>query len=198
MENSRKMVLYCDLVGHLPLVSDDTKFHPMTVHNPHIEPNTAQDDRDFDLRSFFPYLVRVYYRAVSSSVTDIYASLFGLSVSEWRTISVLGTDRALSAGEIVEQSSMDKVNVSRAIAKLRERGLLKRDIDGDDRRRSVLRLTQRGCEVYHILVPKVLELEERLLDGLTDDERRTLITLMDTVRNNAESICAQNRPDSET
>ena len=170
----------------------------MTTRNPDIEPNTAQSDRDFDLRSFFPYLVRVYYRAVSSSVTDIYASLFGLSVSEWRTISVLGTDRALSAGEIVEQSSMDKVNVSRAIAKLRERGLLKRDIDGDDRRRSVLRLTQRGCEVYHILVPKVLELEERLLDGLTVDERRTLISLMDTVRNNAETIRAQTRPEPET
>jgi DNA-binding MarR family transcriptional regulator len=91
----------------------------------------------------------------------------------------------MSASEIVEQSSMDKVNVSRAIAGLRKSGMVKRDVDGDDRRRSVLRLTERGCEVYGILVPKVLDLEERLLNGLTIDERKTLLTLMEKVRLNA-------------
>jgi DNA-binding MarR family transcriptional regulator len=142
-------------------------------------------DATFDLRSFFPYRVRILYRAVSSSVTHIYSSLFGLSVSEWRTMAVLGPHRAMSASEIVEQSSMDKVNVSRAIAGLRKSGMVKRDVDGDDRRRSVLRLTERGCEVYGILVPKVLDLEERLLNGLTTDERKTLLTLMEKVRLNA-------------
>ena len=87
----------------------------------------------FELQSFFPYLVRIYYRAVSASVSDVYTSLYGLSVHEWRTMAVLGPHNALSASEIVEQSSIGKVDVSRAIAKLRDRGLLKRDIDGDDR-----------------------------------------------------------------
>jgi DNA-binding MarR family transcriptional regulator len=142
-------------------------------------------DTTFELRSFFPYRVRIFYRAVSSSVTQIYSSLFGLSVSEWRTMAVLGPYRALSASEIVEQSSMDKVNVSRAITGLRKAGMLKRDVDGDDRRRSVLRLTERGREVYNILVPKVLDLEERLLEGVTQEERKTLVTLMEKVRLNA-------------
>jgi len=154
-------------------------------------PKGAPAGETFDLRSFFPYLVRIYYRAVSSSVTQIYSSLYGLSVSEWRTMAVLGPYRALSATEIVEQSSMDKVNVSRAIAGLRKAGLLKRDIDGDDRRRSVLRLTKRGGEVFHTLVPKVLELEDQLLAGLSPEERETLIALMERVRRNAERIGAQ-------
>ncbi len=145
---------------------------------------------DFDLSSFFPYLVRIYYRAVSSSVTDIYATLFGLTVSEWRTMAVLGPYGVLSASEIVAGSSMDKVNVSRAIARLRKGGLLKRDIDGDDRRRSVVRLTDKGREVFRILVPKVLELEEKLFEGLTHQERHTLIRLMAKVRANAEALKA--------
>ena len=143
---------------------------------------------DFDLSSFFPYLVRIYYRAVSTSVTDIYASLFGLTVSEWRTMAVLGPYGVLSASEIVAQSSMDKVNVSRAIARLRKSGLLKRDIDGDDRRRSVVRLTDQGREVFRTLVPKVLELEEKLFEGLSLQERHTLIRLMAKVRANAEAL----------
>ena len=48
-------------------------------------PPGSTETADFDLHSFFPYLVRIYYRAVSSSITDIYASRYGLSVSEWRT-----------------------------------------------------------------------------------------------------------------
>jgi len=138
--------------------------------------------------------VRIYNRAVSSSVRQIYTSLFGLSVSHRRTMAELGPHGAMSATEIVERSSMDKVNVSRAIAGLREAGLLKRDIDGDDHRRSVLRLTDKGNDVFDALVPRVLALEEQLLHGLTLSERETLVQLMDKVRKNA--IAAQQESDS--
>ncbi len=145
----------------------------------------------FDLRSFFPYLVRVYYQSVSASVTQVYGPLHGLSVSEWRTMAVLGTHRLLSASEIVERSSMDRVAVSRAIKGLREAGLLKRDIDGDDRRRAVLRLTDEGAAVFNDLIPRVLELERRLLQGLNQEERRVLIALMQRVQANAEKIARE-------
>ena len=103
-------------------------------------------------------------------------------------MAVLGSHQALSAGEIVARSSMDKVAVSRAIKRLRQAGLLKRDIDGDDRRRAVLRLTDRGAEVFGHLVPLVLELEERLLQGLSAEERATLLSLMERVRANAAAL----------
>ena len=148
----------------------------------------AQEDADFDLKAFFPYQVRIYYRSVSSSVSDIYGTLYGLTVPEWRTMAVLGPHRALSAGEIVERSSMDKVNVSRAISRLRERGFLKRDIDGDDRRRLVLRLTEDGRDAFKTLVPKLLDLEKTLLAGLSDAEVQELLRLMTKVRLNAEAL----------
>ena len=109
------------------------------------QPVDSHEPAEFNLRSFFPYLVRVFYRAVSSSVSEVYASRYGLSVSEWRTMAVLGPQRAMSATEIVEQSSMDKVNVSRAIKGLRRAGYLRRDINGDDRRRAVVRLTSQDA-----------------------------------------------------
>ncbi len=148
----------------------------------------ATGPQNFDLRAFFPYLVRVYYQSVSASVSDIYGPLYGLSVSEWRTMAVLGTHQVLSASEIVERSSMDRVAVSRAIKSLREAGLLKRDIDGDDRRRAVLRLTEKGVGVFNDLIPRVLDLERRLLEGLSPEERDTLLALMERVRANAEQI----------
>lgn len=151
-----------------------------------------QRDRPFDLDGFFPYRVRVFYQAVSSSVSDVYAPLYGLSVSEWRTMAVLGPNQALSAGEIVARSSMDKVNVSRAIKKLRASGLLKRDIDGDDRRRAVLRLTDEGVAVFRTLVPLVQQREAALLEGLTAEERESLLRLMERVSRNAAALRRDN------
>jgi len=103
-------------------------------------------------------------------------------------MAVLGPYRALSASEIVERSSMDKVNVSRAIKGLRNAGYLKRDIDGDDRRRAVLRLTKSGIEVFKALTPKVREVEQQLLKGLSPQERDTLIRLMAKVHDNAKTL----------
>lgn len=143
---------------------------------------------NFDLKSFFPYLVRVYYQSVSGSVGDVYGSLYDLGVSEWRVMAVLAPPRSMSALDIINRSSMNKVNVSRAVARLRKRGYLKQDIDGDDRRRSVLRLTEEGCKVFYDLIPRVKEVERQLLAGLSEEEIQILISLMGRVQDNAEAL----------
>lgn len=146
------------------------------------------DEEEFRLGSFFPYLVRVYYRAVSDCVRDIYEKNHGLTSSEWRAMAVLNDYEPLSAKEIVNRSSLDKVNVSRAIARLQKRGFLARHIDPTDRRRVLLRLTPKGKKAMAQLVPLVRDVEERILDGLSRDERDTLLALMARVRKNAEAI----------
>lgn len=148
------------------------------------EANLSQDE--FTLHNFFPYLVRVYYRAVSGSVSKIYGAKFDLSVSEWRTMAVLGPYGVLSATEIVERSSINKVNVSRAIKSLQKRGYLKRDIDGEDKRKAVLRLTAEGRRTYTLLIPMIIAHEDQLLDGMSAEEVTTLIRLMAKVQKNAE------------
>ena len=140
----------------------------------------------FDLACFFPYQVRVFYQAVSTSVSEVYSEAYELSVAEWRVMAVLGPHQSMSANEITNRSSMNKVNVSRAVSRLRKRGFLKQDIDGDDRRRSVLHLTDAGKEAFANLVPQVRQVEAQLLEGLDSQEIETLTQLMNKVRANAE------------
>ena len=142
----------------------------------------------FDLHSFFPYLVRIYYRAVSAAVSQIYGSMYDLSVSEWRVMAVLGPGNIMSASDIVERSSMTRVNVSRAIKSMQKSGLLKRDINGDDKRMAALRLTARGDEVFDALIPLVSQLEKDLLSGLSKEEIHSLISMMEKVRVTGERI----------
>lgn len=145
------------------------------------DPNAA-----FELDQFFPYQVRVFYKAVSSKVSEVYKTAYGLSVQEWRIMAVLGPTNGLTATDIVVRSSMDKVTVSRAIARLKDRKFLSQKPDPKDGRRFVLKLSGKGRDVFEELVPQVLKVEQDLLQGLTETEKETLAALMLRVQNSAE------------
>jgi len=108
---------------------------------------------DLELKAFFPYQVRLFYRSVSDSVAKVYTEKFNLTVSEWRIMAVLGSSDMFSASELVARSSLGKVNVSRAIKGLKAAGYARRDIDFEDKRRAVVRLTAEGRRVAAILFP---------------------------------------------
>ena len=93
-------------------------------------------------------------------------------------MAVLGRYQGLSAGEVAERTAMDKVAVSRAVARLLQRGFIRRETHGDDRRRSVLALSAAGYEVYETIAPMVLEMERRLMSVLSEEEEALLETLV--------------------
>ena len=137
-------------------------------------------DRDIlDLEHFLPYRLSVLSNRISQDIARLYADRFGLGITEWRLIAVLGRYPGLSAGELAERTAMDKVAVSRAVASLLAAGRLKRDTHGDDRRRSVLELSEEGYRVYAEVAPAALAYERRLLSNLSADDRTALSRLID-------------------
>ena len=131
-----------------------------------------------DLEHFLPYRLSVLSNRVSQTIADMYQKRFGLAITEWRVMAVLGRFPDLSANEVAERTAMDKVAVSRAVAKLLERSLIKREIHSDDRRRSVLALSEVGYTVYDEIAPMALAAEQRLIATLDEQERTTLDRLM--------------------
>lgn len=146
----------------------------MTPSKP--EPSTHEI---LDLERLVPYRLSVLSNKVSSAIAGEYHRRFGLAITEWRVMAVLGRFPGLSAREVTERTAMDKVAVSRAVARLLERSLIQREIHGDDRRRSVLTLSEDGFRVYDEVAPMVLECERQLLSPLSDEERAQLDRLID-------------------
>ena len=132
-----------------------------------------------DLEHFLPYRLSVLSNRISQAIAVRYAQRFGIGVTEWRVVAVLGRYPDLSAGAVAARTAMDKVAVSRAVARLLERGLVERDTHGDDRRRSVLALSRNGQRIYDDIAPLALDLERRLLSRLDGDERAALDALLD-------------------
>lgn len=131
-----------------------------------------------DLEHFLPYRLSVLSNRISQQIARLYADRFGLGITEWRVLAVLGRHPGLSARDVAERTAMDKVAVSRAIASLVEAGRIARDTAGDDRRRSVLQLSPAGDAIYREVAPLALAYQARLLDGLAPDERATLDHLL--------------------
>ncbi|HEY5805326.1 MAG TPA: MarR family winged helix-turn-helix transcriptional regulator [Lysobacter sp.] len=137
------------------------------------------DHAQLDLEHFLPYRLSVLSNRVSGTIARIYTERFALSITEWRVMAVLGRYPDLSANEVAQRTAMDKVAVSRAVARLLDAGRLQREIHGDDRRRSVLRLSDAGYGIYDEVAPLALEFERRLLQGIDGAERDVLFRLLD-------------------
>ena len=141
-------------------------------------PGIAEEHARWELDRFLPYRLSVLSNRVSQSIAGAYARRFGLGITEWRVIAVLGRYPGLSANAVAARTAMDKVAVSRTVARLLERGLLQREIHDDDRRRSVLELSAGGYGIYDEVVPVALDYERRLLAPLDDEERAQLDRLL--------------------
>ena len=132
----------------------------------------------WELDHFLPYRLSILSNRASQIIAGAYARRFGLGITEWRVIAVLGRYPGLSANGVAARTAMDKVAVSRTVARLLERGLVQRDTHDDDRRRSVLELSPDGYRIYDEVVPVALEYERRLLAPLDPDERAQLDRLL--------------------
>ncbi|MDQ3494496.1 MAG: MarR family transcriptional regulator [Pseudomonadota bacterium] len=131
------------------------------------------------MEHFLPYRLSVLSNRISQTIASTYSEHFGIGVTEWRVMAVLGRYPGLSARAVAERTAMDKVAVSRALSRMGERGLLARETHDDDRRRAVLALSEAGHAMHAQIVPLARAFEQRLRDGMSVDERTLLFRLLD-------------------
>jgi DNA-binding MarR family transcriptional regulator len=139
-----------------------------------------------ELENFLPYRLSVLSNTVSTRISRAYAGQFGLSIPEWRVIAVLARFPGLNASDVADRTAMDKVMVSRAVAKLLKDGRLLRKAAAGDRRASQLSLSPKGRAIYARVVPVARGIEARLVSALEPEEGaaldRALTKLMDAAR----------------
>jgi len=126
------------------------------------------------LEDFLPYRLSILSNTVSQAIADDYQQRHDLGVTEWRVMAVLARFPGLSAREVAERTAMDKVAVSRALARLVEAGRVDRSVHAQDKRRSVLRLSSAGWRIHDDVAPLARARERELLARLDTDERAWL------------------------
>jgi len=133
------------------------------------------------LARWIPFRLSALANRVREALYEYYHPRFGLSVTAWRVIANLGEQAPgapLSAKALATRVMMDQVQISRAIREVVRLGVVRRSVDGADRRRAALELTPQGRRVYEAIVPVALRLERELLSELAPAERRRLSALL--------------------
>ncbi len=152
--------------------------------------------RELQLDQFLPNLIRSLSESMLGSMSRRVNGPFRLTVTEWRILLQLAEHRAMTASDIVKNSAMEKSKVSRAIANLEERGLVMRTVASDDHRAKRLSMTETGSKRYRALVPRILDWEKELIDGLEVSEYRDLLYLLDKLNRQLKSM-QENEPSSQ-
>ena len=140
------------------------------------------------LEDFLPYRLSILSNRVSRAIAARYAEAFDLTIPEWRVIAVLGRRPGLTAKEIAEATEMDKVAVSRAVARLVAAKRVAVRADRNDARRQILSLTSLGENVHARIAPIALDNERRLLATLDTRERAQFDALIDRLLVAAKSL----------
>lgn len=144
-------------------------------------PATAEH-APLQLEHFLPYRLSILSNTISQTIADDYQSRYDISVTEWRVMAVLGRYAGLSAREVAERTAMDKVAVSRALARLVEAGRVHRATHDNDKRRSVLSLTDAGWAMHDEVAPMARAREREVLARLDAEERAWLMRILDKLQ----------------
>lgn len=140
------------------------------------------------LEDFLPYRLSVLSNRVSRAIAARYANAFALTIPEWRVIAVLGRMPGQSATSIAEATEMDKVAVSRAIARLIAARRVASETDPSDGRRQILQLSGTGEILHAKIAPMALAAERKLLAALSTRERGELDRLLERLLGAAKKL----------
>ncbi|WP_412731060.1 MarR family winged helix-turn-helix transcriptional regulator [Dyella aluminiiresistens] len=137
------------------------------------------DHAPLELEHFVPYQLSIVSNTVSQGIADDYQQRYDLAVTEWRVMAVLARFEGLSAREVAERTAMDKVAVSRALARLVAAGRVHRQVHASDKRRSVLGLSAAGWRIHDEVAPMARQRERDLLARLEPEEQAWLKRILE-------------------
>ena len=153
-------------IGSSP-VQAETRARHRSFREPLPEKNAP---RNFRLEDFLPYRLNQLAQRASNTLATVYSQRFELSIPQWRVLATLHAEPGLTARDVGQRATLDKVTVSRALARLTERGLVDRRTCSRDGRASVLRLSTTGRRLFARIAPLALAWERELLAGLSGRE----------------------------
>jgi DNA-binding MarR family transcriptional regulator len=129
--------------------------------------------------------------AVVTSLHDEASREQKLSAAGRQLLAVLeGAGEPLSPTDISERLMVTTASITSLVDTLERRKFVKRSPDPDDRRRILVTITPAGRKVVDQFLPEIVALQTAALDGISEADRKRLVTLLDTIKQQAAAIDA--------
>lgn len=126
------------------------------------------------------YLGRRFFQVAHAAAAEAHADI-GLSPLEFGVLYQLHDRPGVDQNTLAERLALDRTTTSATVFRLERLGLIKRDVNGNDRRARVLRLAPAGVALYASHRPKAQAAQQRVLAALKPAERKQLVELLTRV-----------------
>ena len=113
--------------------------------------------------------------ALELAASSVYSKQFGVKNHELKVLNVLAGSEPVSLAELSRRAHVDKAWVSRSIASLVARGLVRKWRKPGDERMSLIELTVEGIELVRRITPTMMERQRELLVGLDQEHVNWLL-----------------------
>lgn len=130
------------------------------------------------------------HAARASQRESLRSSGMELTPLEARILGYFARHPGAPQSELAEHSGRDKGQVARLVSGLRDRGLLEAVPDGADKRITRIHLSAPAVGLHRTLLRQRQQLARLAMDGIDEDERATLLALLDRMRQNIEGPAA--------
>ena len=148
----------------------------------------SKKNKTLNLTDYYPYRLAVLSHEVSKAFTPLYQQRFELNRQEWRVLAALGENPNMSSKQITEYSTLEKMQVSRAIKSMIKKSLIDQVNSNSDRREKRVRLSAKGTQVYQEIVPLALAREEFILSSLSVKEIKLFDDVIDRLLTKARQL----------
>lgn len=115
---------------------------------------------------------------------DVAARQIGVTRPQWQVLTLLARHAGINQGGLADILEVEPITLGRMIDRLQESQMVERRPDPADRRAWRLYLTPRGEDQIERLKPHALETLDAALEGLSVEERRQLMAMLDRMRGN--------------
>jgi DNA-binding MarR family transcriptional regulator len=150
---------------------------------------TDGDGFDFPTEGSFGYLLRDTHRAFTKVLQARIASE-NVTIGMWYFLRALWEEEGLTQRALSRRIGMMESTTVPALVLMERRGLVTRQRDTKDRRRSRVYLTERGRALKAILLPDAKAANLIALDGVSEEDQAVLRRILRHVRTNLERTLA--------
>ena len=109
----------------------------------------------------------------------VLSNLSDLTLTEWRILYILRSMSTATMSQIVQESRLDKAQISRSIKALVEKGYIASAQDEHDQRRQLLKATPAGRAIKDKILPIMMRRQEAMTEGLSDEDIDTFLRILD-------------------
>ena len=130
---------------------------------------------------YLTYKLDLIKSLATKAADSTYGAEIDLRVRELRLLRLMHDHPGITATELRYLLVLDKTLMSKNLAVLEQRGLLRREVDGADNRVQRLYLTTEGMRVWRIAERLGRRMEEEMFGELTHAQWQQLHGLLDAV-----------------